>query len=99
MKLSEAIRAGIGNTRQAFDRLFESSDCLDVVAAAMIGSGFPSLRHIHDFREKYHKDLRQVIRCPECVMSGEVEYMLTHLNDDHKKSREEIADLLESRDL
>ena len=99
MKLSAAIRAGCAGSRQIFDRLFDEKDGRDVVGACMVGAGFPKLRFIHDFREKYHAELRRPVKCPECIQSGPVEDILAHMNDMHKMSRELIADFLESRDL
>ncbi len=99
LRLSSAIRAGCKDSHQVFEVIFDGEDGRDVVAAAMVGAGFPKLRFIHDFREKYHDELRRKVKCPDCIQSGPVEDMLTHMNDTHKLSRELIADFLESRDL
>ncbi len=97
VKLSEAIRAGCKDSRQVHDVFFEGPDGRDTLAAAMVGSGFPSLAYIHDFREAYKTELGKSANCPECGALCNLEVILGHLNDVHRMPRENIADWLESR--
>ena len=99
LKLSAAIRKGCEGTRQVYNVFFEGHDGRDAMAAAMAGAGFSSLAFIHDFREKYHDELRRKVKCPDCIQSGPVEDIIVHMGDDHRMTRELIADFLESREL
>jgi hypothetical protein len=99
MKLSESIRKGSVGTEQAFKVFFDGNK-RDTLGAAMHGAGFPDISFIADFHALYRAILAKSAKCPEkCGLMSNVEGIVEHLNDDHRKSREEIATWLESLGL
>ena len=95
--MSDAILEGSKNTKQAFRDMGNSSECCALGAAYLIryGTANPGGRVVKDI----HVD------CPECgcsckVMDLEAELevigTISHLNDTHRWSREDIAEWLRS---
>lgn len=92
MKLSEAIRLGAMMKPQAFeDYLDEGNTCAMGAALDAIGQ----LDSDHCDSEYFPLVDVAVTRCPICRLrtaAGNVSSTIFHLNDDHKWTRERIAD-------
>ncbi len=95
-KLSEAIRLGAMMRPQGvvlFIDEVRNTSC--ALGAAMEASGLEGFQYI-DLRHRY-PILTQWEHCPECRLSGLVEGIIAScLNDDHRWTRERIADFVES---
>ncbi len=90
MKLSEAIRLGAMLKPQGFGQ-YRANDATCAVGAAMDGAGdsaFVAWQELERFLDN---------RCPVCLClvlteTGRGRNILPHLNDDHRWTREQIAD-------
>lgn len=104
MKLSEAIRDGAKMCPQAFGTTEDGSGGRCALGAAMLSMGCL----IHKL-ESHFPDLRTTVKNPcECVQAGarlvglediyndnSLAVVIAHLNDQHKWSREAIAEWVE----
>lgn len=97
MKLSEAIRLGAALKPQAFGHAYSGArSCALGAAADAMGIDYYKTNWaavLSGFTGEYH--------CPVagCVDSGWMKYVgliITHLNDNHRWTRERIADWVES---
>lgn len=100
MKLSEAIRLGAMATVQGFgaDSIF-SDDAPCALGAARLAAGIqqPSESIVFPELMRHWPVLAKRTSCPECRKHDEVAIgTVWHLNDEHKWSRERIADWVES---
>ena len=104
MTLSDAMRLGAAMVPQAFGDTFVRNGQTIVAACAWssvsIGLGFPSIDVIGIYRR--FPELHKTLPCPECDKSGyfggmpTLEELITHMNDDHRWTREQIADWIDS---
>ena len=98
MWLSDAMRLGCAMKPQAFGDFFRDGGSCALGAAQ---DGFLASCYSDD--DVFRKQRWENERCPECGMNNKERQenystyaMIPHLNDCHKMSREEIADLVES---
>lgn len=102
MTLSDAMRLGAAMVPQAFGDTFVRNGPIIVAACAWssvsIGLGF------FDVVEMYRRypELHKTMRCPACDKTGyfgglpPLEELIVHLNDDHRWTREQIADWIDT---
>ena len=97
MKLSAAIRAGIGQTKQAREVYQDAAGGLCALGAAMVGMGLRPTQ-IHDLR-RLCADMYERVTCPHCHCVVPLQDAVTCLNDNAEWSRSRIADWLEAQKL
>jgi hypothetical protein len=105
MRLSEAIRLGASLAPQAFGALADARGRTCAIGAALHAIGvindrrfgwtsamlrFPVLRLMEE---------REYARCPACRVVQKDRGLIAHLNDDHRWTREAIADFIETIEL
>jgi hypothetical protein len=100
MKLSEAIRLGSMNGPQVFGRLgdFSGGTCAQGAAVLAIGlmpDAFKGISIQARFIDAFPVSVIPV-RCPECETRNVAGNVMAHLNNDHKWTRERIADWVET---
>lgn len=99
MKISEAMRLGAMMHPQGFGRLFDHrfndrTRQNEVISSCALGAVLDGGLLSTDLRciEVYEKRL-----CPACQEpQANIEYIIVHLNDHHRWTREAIADWLET---
>ena len=112
MKLSDAIRLGSKLTPQAWSRLKSKHGGTCALGAALEGIEYDFDISIKDTFESYWSKLikaaeyidgrwpeviNTVVLCPLCPeKSGFLTETITHLNDDHRVTRERIAEWIDS---
>lgn len=106
MKLSEAIRLGSMLKPQAFGMIsHDGGTCAIGAAYDAVGIDIFHLRDSLPIAERamvvYGKlpMLQTASECPVCGYLLEVGFVLTHLNDHHRWTREQIADWVETVEL
>jgi hypothetical protein len=114
MRLSEAIRLGSMLRKQGFGRLFVHaaegdlrSCALGAAEEALRGGAAYDWRHadkVGDVYTIYSELLDSRNSCPRCAerdvqYSAQTQAIVHHLNDDHRWTREAIADWLEALEL
>ena len=108
MQLSEAILAGAGLRPQAFGSYFTGttrSDACSCVIGGIYEVSFPGAALSHDAVVNRCESLcllypliksKELLYCPECagetVKHDNLLNILIHLNDDHRWTREQIAE-------
>jgi hypothetical protein len=96
MKLSEAIRLGAMLKPQAF------GDYTDGVGTCAIGAANEAIGSSADINTTHWESFLDMSvdqsSCPVCARSARVfeESLIVHLNDDHRWTREQIADWVET---
>lgn len=103
MELSEAIRVGAKlRPRQAFYEWFDKSGGSCVLGAAMEAVGvarFPDTYAYHGKCPDSWKWTTREGQCPACEEErDQIQSLLRHLNNDHRWTRERIADWVESEE-
>jgi hypothetical protein len=88
MKLSEAIRLGAMMKPQAFNDGTLGASCALQAAAEVLGVDR------WDYLEQEYPFTTTVVECPECAQRAGLFDTLWHLNDDHRWTRERIADFV-----
>jgi hypothetical protein len=90
MRLSEAIRLGAMMSPQAFRALFtdDGTCALGGALLAVGATGEPALRSV---RNRWPWAFTVSANCPSCGRSCHVFGVITHLNDNHRWPREQIA--------
>lgn len=106
MKLSEAIRAGAKLGPQCFGTMHDDGGSCAIGAAfwALYGVEKSPVGVMHDAKRSWWPDawLELIeatlgIPCPVCKDAQlDLSHVITHLNDDHKMSREGIAEYVET---
>lgn len=94
MRLSEAIRLGSMLGPQAFHQ-YETDDgatCALGAASVAVGNGAAYL----GFFLEHEKLLGGKATCPACRVDSLVVSVIVHLNDEHRWTREAIADWVET---
>jgi len=91
MKLSDAILLGSLLRPQGFWRLWDGKTSCALGAAYEAAGFFPELP-VKEVLDAMFPLLRASRRCPYCSYFEPVESVLTHLNDMHKVTREQIAE-------
>ena len=91
MKLSEAIRLGSLLRPQSFWRLWDGKTSCALGAAYEAAGLLPKLPDEHALYAIFPL-LRLRRRCPDCSYLDRVKNVVTHLNDQHKFTREQIAE-------
>jgi hypothetical protein len=98
MRLSSAIRIGSRLRPQAFGHLISERGS-DAFGAAAEASGC-RLEDIEltwfDFYRKFPIIFKNCSTCPVCSINATVGKLIAHLNDDHRWTRECIADWVET---
>jgi hypothetical protein len=101
MKLSEAIRLGSMLKRQGFGSSAFDPDrsCVLLAACDAIGEAHNNAGIVALY-ESHWRWAAAKAKCPECQFDGNGHFSVTgisaHLNDDHRWTRERIADWVES---
>jgi hypothetical protein len=95
MRLSDAIRLGAMMKPQAFKGLFrDGGSCALGAALDAIGCGLDD-----GFRDQLALFPTTIgigrVTCPQCGRFGWIDAVVVHLNDDHRWTREAIADFVE----
>jgi hypothetical protein len=90
MRLSEAILLGAMMRPQAFRALFtdDGACALGGALLAVGATGEPALRSV---RNQWPWAFAVSANCPDCARSCPVFGVITHLNDNHRWTREQIA--------
>lgn len=104
MRLSEAIRLGaMMRPNQAFYNLYDVDDeatcalgaaaeALGILDTEAIGGGYTAKAPV-----EWKAFVLQTVQCPECHYSiDKVDACIVHLNNEHRWSRERIADWVEA---
>lgn len=95
VKLSEAIFLGSKLSRQAFGKMLRIDGSRCAFGAAMDAMG-ADLKTTSP-KEFWPWTLTEMYTCPECSEVGKANFIIaTHLNDQHRWSREKIADWVAS---
>lgn len=103
MTLSDAMRLGAAMVPQAFgDSIVRNGETISAACAwAAISIGIGSPPHVLAMYRRF-PELHNTLPCPECDKSGyfggllTLEELITHLNDDHRWTREAIADWIDT---
>ena len=90
MRLSEAIRLGAMMTSQAFQALF-TNDGACALGAALLAIGAAPDQALHSALNRWPWAFTVSANCPSCGRSRCVFEVITHLNDAHRWTREQIA--------
>jgi anaerobic selenocysteine-containing dehydrogenase len=90
MKLSEAILLGAMMSPQAFRALFRD-DGACALGAALLAVGPASEQSVHSVFKRWPWAVTVSADCPGCGHSCPVFGVITHLNDSHRWTREQIA--------
>jgi hypothetical protein len=90
MKLSEAIWLGAMMKPQAFRALF-TDDGACALGGALLAVGAIGGAALRSVRNQWPWALTVSADCPNCGRSGPVFGVITHLNDNHRWPREQIA--------
>lgn len=111
MNLSEAIRLGCKMTKPTCNKYIELGGgeikaCALGAASVSLGHDYCRPRHMANALTEAYPFLaeRSPVRCPDCEPNNyryilPLRLMITHLNDDHRWTRERIADWLEDLGL
>lgn len=93
MKLSEAIKLGAMTGPQVFGNYIEEGGGTCALGAALRAVGEPEC-----LEEEQFPILDQLADCPECgpIIGSRVWDVVAHLNDDHRLTREAIADWVQT---
>lgn len=98
LRLSEAIRLGAMTTRQGFGQMNNGPEITCALGSALHSIGKLSNFSITAHAGEYWPWLKEPLTCPACgiVVSDYEEgyWTITHLNDIHEWTREEIADFV-----
>jgi len=109
LKLSEAMRLGAMLKPQIFGEVFDGVGTCAMGAAYDAIGALDQLPCIYDILKtdnnilpitcagalQWHRGiLREPAICPECGSADHLHYIVTHLNDSHRWSRERIADYI-----
>ena len=96
--LSDSVRPYITNKLWVADYAGEIKSILSGIGDYVGGNVSPNMSQMF---EKLPEAFSTKVKCPECNKSSmeRLWHTIQHLNDHHKKSREEIADWLESLDI
>lgn len=102
MRLSEAIRLGATMKPQRFDG-FDLDDSSCALRAAADATGvrdvysYSSGRNILNYGQlrRLYPVMCTEGRCPACDRTGDLGWISHHLNDNHRWTRERIADFVE----
>jgi hypothetical protein len=95
MKLSEAILLGAMMSPQAFQALFRD-DGTCALGAALLAIGPVSEPALRSVCKRWPWAVTVSVDCPGCGRSCPVFGVITHLNDTHRWTREQIADWVAS---
>lgn len=99
MKLSEAIRLGSMLKPQAFGTVFDGKGTCAVGAAkdavGKLHLSFYYVAHAHRWDANQYQWNQQCPVCRGITREGVTCGMIPHLNDDHRWTREQIADWVE----
>lgn len=102
-ELAMYMRLGAMLRPQAFYRAFSNGGSCAMGAVQEAMGGFTHILNYYCFEQSpwfplYVEMVKRHVACPECgrVQSETWQFLVPHLNDDHKWSREAIADWLES---
>ncbi len=90
MRLSEAIRLGAMMKPQAFRALF-TGDGACALGAALLAVGAAHEQALRSVRNRWPWAFTVSANCPSCGRSCPVFGVITHLNDNHCWTREQIA--------
>ena len=90
MKLSEAIRLGAMMKPQAF-RALVTDDGACALGAALLAVGAASQPYSRAVLDRWPWALTVSANCPSCGCSCPIFGVITHLNDNHRWTREQIA--------
>lgn len=90
MRLSEAIRLGAMMRPQAFRTLFTIDEAC-ALGAALLAVGAAQEQALRSVRKRWPWALTVSANCPSCGRSCPVFGVITHLNDDHRWTREKIG--------
>lgn len=90
MSLSEAILLGAMMTPQGFRALF-TDDGACAVGSALLAVGAAHGAGLRSARRRWSWAFIVSAPCPGCGRSGHVLGVITHLNDNHRWTRERIA--------
>ncbi len=90
MRLSEAIRLGAMMKPQAF-RVLVTDDGACALGAALLAVGAVAERNARAVFDRWPWASAVSASCPKCRRSSLVIGVITHLNDNHRWSREQIA--------
>ena len=90
MKLSGAIRLGAMMKPQAF-RAFVTDDGACALGAALLAVEAASRPHSRAVLDRWPWALTVSANCPSCGRSCPIFWVITHLNDNHRWTREQIA--------
>jgi hypothetical protein len=90
VRLSEAIRLGAMMTPQAFRTLL-TADGACALGAALLAAGAPAERDLRGAGTLWPWAFTVSANCPSCRRSHLVSGVITHLNDTHRWTREQIA--------
>ena len=90
MKLSEAILLGAMMSPQAFRALFRA-DGACALGAALLAVGAPQEPALRSVRNRWPWAVTVSANCPRCGRSCPVFGVITHLNDNHRWTRAQIA--------
>ena len=90
MQLSVAIRLGAMLRPQAFNGV-DDGETACAMNAACLAAGI-CMDTVYDYNNAWPVNQKKV-KCPECGHNGSVGFIITcHLNDQHRWTRERIAD-------
>ncbi len=105
MTLSEAMRLGASLHPQSHGFLFLLDSEGKRVASCALGAAYEAAGHpefsvgCFEVPEAWRHEMHTTRACPACAhIEGHVIYLIAHLNDDHRWTREAIADWLDGRE-
>jgi hypothetical protein len=102
VKLSEAIRLGSMLKPQAFETFFDGTGTCALGAACEAMGLVPdrwtldALRAANDLLDLVTVTLLRGVPCPACPVDTKGTNLIPHLNDEHRWTREQIADFVET---
>lgn len=100
MSLTEAIRLGAATTRQTRGVFYTGGGDVAVRTCAL-GAALHAMGRLitqddlSDVVVAIFPELHTPVMCPECKVSDELGDLVVHLNDEHKWTRNRIADWID----